>query len=235
MFKEYTRGGLLGRLGIGVSVSGDRPFWEITCTEAAAGRGVPTHRIAAGGWIQEEGRERCGLLVEEIEGATSLPEWLSTGRHGAGLRREGARRVGEVIGRLHLSGIVHGDLNLANILIREESRKLQCWVVDFDKASVQDRLSDQDRTRNLLRLYRSVQKWNRAGTQIGRKEMVLFLKSYCRESKLKFSEWQSLLRGDSPMFWLWRVKWALSDALGLSRVLPIGAERLRGEAHKAKN
>lgn len=235
LFKEYSRGGLLGRLRIGGAVSSERPFNEIISTEMAAMRGIPTHRIIAGGWLRVEGQQRCGLLVQEIEGAANLPEWLAVRRPGPTLRGKAARLVGEIVGQLHDSGIVHGDLNLANILVRAKAGRLEGWVVDFDKAAVYDRLNHKRRLQNLLRLYRSVQKWNRAGAGITEREIYLFLRSYCRKSDLVFSEWTSLLRGDSPLFLIHRLKWVLADALGLSHALPIGGKQVREKIHGTKN
>ncbi|MEC9349461.1 MAG: lipopolysaccharide kinase InaA family protein, partial [Planctomycetota bacterium] len=83
------------------------------------------------------------------------------------------RAVGGTIRRFHDHGILHSDLNAANILIQNE----KIFLIDFDKAEVRD--PGPWKNANLERLERSLNKWRR------------------QEKTFHFttSDWQSLQEG----------------------------------------
>lgn len=65
------------------------------------------------------------LALEWIEGE-SLKEgirgWGVVGRE-EGVLRATLRRLGELVGRLHLAGVVHGDLTTSNVMLRRRRRR----------------------------------------------------------------------------------------------------------------
>jgi len=67
--------------------------------------------------------------------------------------------VAATIADMHDAGIVHADLNLKNLLVRDAFDEPEAFVIDFDRARLAGRLGLGERMRNLLRLDRSVLKW----------------------------------------------------------------------------
>ncbi|KXL51248.1 MAG: hypothetical protein FE78DRAFT_136212, partial [Acidomyces sp. 'richmondensis'] len=66
------------------------------------------------------------LALEWIEGR-SLKEgirgWTVSDDGKEGLLKETLRRLGELVGRLHLAGVVHGDLTTSNVMLRHQPRR----------------------------------------------------------------------------------------------------------------
>ena len=63
--------------------------------------------------------------------------------------------MGGTIRKFHDHGVLHSDLNAANILIQNE----KIFLIDFDKAEMRDPGSWKNA--NLERLERSLNKWRR--------------------------------------------------------------------------
>lgn len=66
------------------------------------------------------------LALEWIEGE-SLKEGIRGWGGGGGeerVLRATLRRLGELVGRLHLAGVVHGDLTTSNVMLRRRRRRL---------------------------------------------------------------------------------------------------------------
>jgi tRNA A-37 threonylcarbamoyl transferase component Bud32 len=68
--------------------------------------------------------------------------------------------VARALRRLHDSGVVHGDLNLRNILFEDDSasQAIHCWLIDLDRATQPTRISPAARMREWMRLARSLEK-----------------------------------------------------------------------------
>ena len=67
-------------------------------------------------------------------------------------------RVGETIRAMHDSGVFHFDLNMNNILVDEDET---VFIIDFDRARVQNVLGMNGRIANIRRLFRSGRKLSR--------------------------------------------------------------------------
>lgn len=70
-------------------------------------------------------REKFELVMEYIEGLR-LKDYLETKSHGKAL--ELCFRLGELIGKLHKNGIIHGDLTTSNIILTFDWKM---FIVDF--------------------------------------------------------------------------------------------------------
>jgi 3-deoxy-D-manno-octulosonic-acid transferase len=67
--------------------------------------------------------------------------------------------VADAIRAMHREGVYHSDLNLKNILLRQEAAGLAVYIIDFDKAKLfLGKLPSEMVKRNLDRLLRSAQK-----------------------------------------------------------------------------
>lgn len=113
-----------------------RPFTELTCTEMARQRGVPTIEVfAAGVQHLRFGCYRGVLISRKATGFSNLWEWLQA-RPASALRRSTLETVAQTIARLQTAGIFHADLNLTNMLVRITEATTEILVIDFDKGQI---------------------------------------------------------------------------------------------------
>jgi serine/threonine protein kinase len=72
-----------------------------------------------------------------------------------GLQRT-LRAVADTIRSMHREGVYHRDLNLKNILVRQEADRVASYLIDFDRAALFiGQLPAELASRNLDRLLRS--------------------------------------------------------------------------------
>lgn len=133
--------------------------------------GIPTPRVLA-----TADRRCCGfllrsyLVMDEIRGATHLGTFL---RDGNPPTRELARKVGELVGKLHAEGFSHRDLKETNLVL-DSAEKL--YVLDLDGLTFQPGLSEWRAALDLERLARAMAPFK----PVQRTHRVQFLRSYCR-------------------------------------------------------
>jgi hypothetical protein len=161
LIRAYHHGGLMRAVTRDIFVSWPpRPFRELAITEELRRRGVPTVEVYAGCVERLHGPfYRAWLVTRELEGAQDLWAALQSGfAEEIGIERV-MRAVAKSLRAVHGYGIYHADLNLKNILIRNERAGARAYVIDFDKAKLLlGPLPAQLARRNLDRLLRSVGK-----------------------------------------------------------------------------
>lgn len=162
--RHARRGGLVAPLLHDRFLGEPRFVREIAWSHRLAADGVPTPVLLAG--------VRYGGLVHRADVATELVE----GRDLASLlfgdaapsgesRAAVMRAVGRLVRRLHVAGYVHPDLQLRNVLIVPASAGTgrtegpAAWLLDVD--TCREAPDARERRANLLRFYRSWEKWNR--------------------------------------------------------------------------
>ena len=215
LVRHAKRGGLIGRFIPDVFCGRCRPFRELSVAERALARGVPTAQVIAVVRTTVFGPfYRGAVYTKELTGTTDLHSYLGSVAErpdAASLRRkrDALRETGRVVRVAHDAGLCHGDLQLKNLLVRDDE-KPTVFLVDLDKAGWRQPLPRRLRIANLLRLSRSATKAARSGLSITRTDMVRFLDGYTRVEG----------RGALRAYWyapllklLYRTKWALSDAL----------------------
>lgn len=152
VLREYLRGGWVAKYvrsrylftGYGRS----RPFREFQVLRRLAELGLPAPAPVAG-LCRRHGLSCSGALITlEIESAGPLEERLED------LDEAAWKAVGACIRKFHDHGLVHADLTVRNILIREGS---DVHLVDFDRARFSEGAKRAFR-RNLERLQRSLRK-----------------------------------------------------------------------------
>ena len=157
VLRRYHRGGFIGKflynqyLWLGKSLS--RPWREWKVLELARAAGLPVPEPLAACVCRSGLSYRAALITAYLENTEMLTERLERGELGAG----GWFSLGQLIKRLHESGIRHADLTSDNVLIDDEER---FYLVDFDQARVMKRLDDWQ-WRPLLRFRRSIEKRDR--------------------------------------------------------------------------
>jgi tRNA A-37 threonylcarbamoyl transferase component Bud32 len=143
LVRTVRRGGWLSFMGDRLLGAG-RVFNELRMLDAArrAGMSVPE---PLGYSIRGRIFKRATVVYREIEGARTLDEALREGSEPVIAAAKAARD-------LHDAGILHGDLNCRNVLLREG----RAILVDFDRA--RPCRSPAAHRRELARLFRSLAK-----------------------------------------------------------------------------
>ena len=161
LVRQYRHGGTFRSLtGTWFFAWPPRPFRELAITEELRRRGVPTVEVFAACVSRGFGPFYHGWFVtKELRGAVDLWSAMQQGL----LQRLGEeaafRAVAASIRAMHRQGVYHSDLNLKNILLRQESIGVASYIIDFDKAKLfLGKLPAEWVKKNLERLLRSARK-----------------------------------------------------------------------------
>lgn len=114
---------------------------------------------------------RSYLLYELLEGASSLLDsWpdFSSEQKGQILKLLGTK-----IGKMHRFGLLHGDLNWRNILVRDRGCDAEVFFVDLDGSRWGRRLSRQMAEKDLSHFYRDLQR-----NDVNQDAIQLFVKAW---------------------------------------------------------
>lgn len=176
--RPFRRGGWLSGLRRHALASLARPVAELrtTLALAAAGAPVPAPALVAAQRVGPLWNVTLGTLFEED--TTDAAIWLASRPSRSRVLRTAAA-AGSAIRRFHDAGGRHRDLHLGNLLVRENGDETEVIVVDLDRASVAGSVRPARRMRELMRLHRSLVKWNWTET-IGVRGYARFLASYTR-------------------------------------------------------
>jgi glycosyltransferase involved in cell wall biosynthesis len=150
--KWYRRGGILGPLRSGYRRPLPRLVRGLLAEEQARSAGLAVPRTLALGIRRGAGGNFEVLAISEaLVGWSDLDAVLAAGGPAEGVLRE----LGRTLRRLHDAGVVHGDLNLKNVLVAPHGA---LGLVDFDPALVLPRVGARLRRRGLARVRRSLLK-----------------------------------------------------------------------------
>ncbi|MGQ9645069.1 MAG: lipopolysaccharide kinase InaA family protein [Thermodesulfobacteriota bacterium] len=184
VIRRYLHGGLLGAFTRDFYLFGSRSFRELVLTVKMRTCGIPTIE-PIGAIHQTLGPfHQAYLLSLEIPEAKDLVQYLQEIRaHPSRERLLQKRRIfhsaGLLVRQLHQAGFFHGDLQLKNILVSGE----ELFLIDLDHSYQRDRLTTEEKKRNLLRLNRSVEKWKKLGLPITWTDRLRFFRSYAEEDE----------------------------------------------------
>ena len=209
--RRYSHGGLFRGVTRDLYLFGSRSFRETALTEEIRSAGIPT--VQPVGAIHHQVFPffyRACLLSLEIPSAKDLAQYLrEVGPHPAGetlsLKRKTIRSAGLLLRQFHRSGFFHADLQLKNFLVSGDT----LFLLDFDRSYRKKQLSNAEKMKNLLRLNRSVEKWNRRGLAITRGDRWRFLLAYGGDDENIREIMRRALRHYSLPFFFHRVGWAL--------------------------
>ena len=213
--RRYSHGGLLRGITRDLYLFGSRSFREAALTEEIRTSGIPTvkpvgaihHRVFPFFY-------RAHLLSLEIPSARDLAQYLQeVGPRPSGetlsAKRKVIRSAGLLLRQFHRSGFFHADLQLKNLLVAED----KLFVIDFDRSYRKEKLSNSEGVKNLLRLNRSADKWNRRGLGITRADRVRFFLAYAGDDKTIRQEARRALRRYSRRSLFHRMIWSLERQL----------------------
>ena len=131
--KRMRRGGRAARVWSDRYPSAERLVATLAASIEARSRGVPTARPIV--LIVETGRvgmARGAIAFEELEGTQDLATRMVSG---SATKEDLAAAIG-VVRAMHDRGVVHPDLNLGNLLLRDRAgAPPEVFVIDFDRAA----------------------------------------------------------------------------------------------------
>lgn len=210
LVKQYLRGGLFRGILKDRFLTRLRFLAELYLTGIAARQAVNTFKIVGlafrPAWPIFK---RAYLFTEEVRGATDLAGYCNSHADARPAeRRTLTNAVAREVRNMHDSGIYHADLHLKNILI-EEGAGHAAYVIDFDRGDYLKDMPDERRIDNLMRLDRSVEKFNRAAPGITLTDRLRFLKAYCGGAGEMFDRYQDLVRARMKWRKLHRLWWRI--------------------------
>jgi hypothetical protein len=161
LVRPYRHGGLLrAATGPWFFSWPPRPFRELSITEELRRRRLRTVEVYAA-CVRPGPRPfyRGWLVTRELRGAVDL--W--TALRGGFVEQFGLeptlRAAADTVRSMHREGVYHRDLNLKNILVRQETDGVVGYIIDFDRAALfMGELPGELARRNLDRLLRSARK-----------------------------------------------------------------------------
>ncbi len=221
LVRHYQRGGVFGHLLRDFYLGRRRFLQEVRVSEWARNQGVPTAEVLA---LRSEHKGLCfytgDLMTREIEDSEDLDRYLKSARMKEGRTadrgKEIIRSVALLLQKMHQAGLYHADLNLKNILIQVRESGVNSYVIDLDRARVIKPLGSRMRIRNLVRLYRSLDKQGYLNDLIRMKDIVAFVRAYCGEDRELLAVCKEVMRKDMWLLRYHRAGWRLSR--GLKRI-----------------
>lgn len=156
-----------------------RPFAELTCTEEAQRRGVPTVEVL-GAYIEWTMGilYRGWLVTREATGFHTLWDWLQT-EESSDLRQQILTGVAQAVAIMHKAGIAHADFNPTNVLVDPASDSPQVLLIDFDRARMFPQLVPAAlREANLRRFRRFFGKHDAHEERLSSAEFAHFAQGY---------------------------------------------------------
>ncbi len=218
LVRHYQRGGVFGHLLRDFYLGRRRFLQEVRVSEWARDQDIPTAEVLA---LRIEhkglGLYRGDLVTREIEASEDLDEYLKSARtrerSTKDRGREIIRSVALLLQGMHRAGLYHADLNLKNILVQITERGVSSYVIDLDRARVIKPLGSRMRIRNLVRLYRSLDKQGYLNDPVGMRDVVAFVRAYCGEDQELLTVCKEVMRKDMWLLRYHRAGWRLSRGL----------------------
>lgn len=197
--RQYVHGGLCGKLAGALFFRPARMKRELQLAIHARRHQVPTAPPVAVRIERSWGPLVTGYYVSEaIPQAQNLLEFFAALNPEQGLTARQRRRltagIAAAIADMHDAGIVHGDLNLKNLLVRDAFDEPQVFIIDFDSARLAGRLSLRQRMANLLRLDRSMMKWSASRRLVSARDRLRVVRSYLERYPAWRSQWARIAR-----------------------------------------
>ncbi len=161
LVRQYRHGGIFRSLtATWFFTWPPRPFRELAITEELRRRGLLTVEVYGACVSRSFGPFYHGWFVtKELPGAVDLWSALQEGLRQRFGEEATLRAVAASIRAMHREGVYHSDLNLKNLLLRQEPAGVVSYIIDFDKAKLfLGKLPTELVKKNLDRLLRSVRK-----------------------------------------------------------------------------
>ena len=207
VLKQVFHGGLYGRLNRDRFIGPGRVLDEVALVQEARDRGVSTPEVAFAAWSHDRPC-RLFLATVRVPASRSVAEILQ----GIGLgsdRRRALRSAARAVREMHDAGLVHGDLNLRNLMVAETESYPEGFVIDLDRSWFPTEVKENHRAANLARLLRSLEKSQPLARKTGVRERLRFLRDYCGGMGPLYRRLRRRVGRRSQGFALHRLAWRL--------------------------
>ncbi|MBP7050667.1 MAG: hypothetical protein KBE65_06610 [Phycisphaerae bacterium] len=103
------------------------------------------------------GTSRCFMATCEVQGAMPIQKYLMPAPDEPAPcslreRRDLLRQFGLTVGRMHRTGIVHGDLRPGNVLVRKKEDRWEFFLIDNERTRKHRYLRSRLRRKNLVQI-----------------------------------------------------------------------------------
>ena len=120
------------------------------------------------------------LITGELTGAKPIHQIIAHLGRGPSERGQAERKkfifsFGQTVGRMHNSGIFHGDLRLGNILAKKNENGWQFFFIDNERTRKYSRIPSRLRRKNLVQL-------NMIGNSVAEGDRLRFFASYMAQN-----------------------------------------------------
>lgn len=149
--RPFKRGGALGSLLKDRYLRPSRVHHELQVLAALRREGVPVVVPVAALARRKGAFWQLRLCTERLPDALPVPAFLAAF---PSLRRFAVQAVGVVVRLAFAAGLRHPDLHLNNVLCVARGDKVRAVLVDLDRATVRQAVSDAERDTMLVRLQR---------------------------------------------------------------------------------
>lgn len=223
LLKKQRRGGLYGKLRGDIHRNDREALIEVVTSENAWKKGVPSgliafemSAIAGPGKLAAYRRAYCAAIV--VPGARNLMEWLTSSLTET-QRRGVLASAAATIRRAHDCGLTHGDLTLGNILVTSSDQgEFTAILIDLTHSKLGRLLDHKPRVANLVRLYRSAEKWlPEPDIRRRQREIVRFLRFYTKCERGETRRFIQSAGGHRGSLFLHRISWKLGGGTGRVR------------------
>jgi len=160
ILRRTLHGGVLGPLWRGHLGSFKRIQKELEVTSGLRQAGAAVPCPVLGIAIASGPLWRASIATVYIPNTLTALDFLSEAEGDTERIRLAASAIGKTLGHFHGCGGRHADLHAGNILVREEGKQTQAWIIDLDKAQFDDSRGAR-RPTELDRLAQSLEKRNR--------------------------------------------------------------------------
>jgi hypothetical protein len=185
MIRKYLRGGLVRFVNNNTFIGNQRPFDELYIGTEAYARNIPTAETLAAVSIKKAGPFYNGYLItKELTSCSDLPQYLKELSKCSNIdfsekKEQVLIKTAETIRSMHDKGFLHADLNMKNILISRATPE-NIFIIDWDKSVLKNNLTELERSSNIIRFCRSMEKLKQQGIPVTENDQELFLNSYWR-------------------------------------------------------
>jgi hypothetical protein len=222
LLKKQRRGGLYGKFVGDIFKDQWRAVSDIALSETAWKKGVPVAQLAfalsaPAGVGRLASYRRAYVASVKVPGARSLMQWLAADTTETE-RRVAMETAAAAINRAHDRGFTHGDLNLGNILVvRSERGEYTACLIDLAHSTLGGTLVFEKRLDQLMRLYRSVEKWlPDDDLQRRLRHVTRFLRAYTQHEPGQVRRYVEASSRYGMSFFLHRLSWKAGRSGNLS-------------------
>ena len=157
--KHYVRKGLMAFLGdlyLNSSIQHTRSYLEFSLLNDLYKKGFPTCKPIIG-WVKKSKFTYTANLITEYIPSVNLKTYITQNK----MKEKDWYLIGALIANLHKHNVFHGDLNITNILVNEDDKRIEKFLlIDFDKSELKKYLTVKSKESNLDRILRSLKKNN---------------------------------------------------------------------------